>query len=161
MIVSVAKGLQLKKRLTEKINRTHGDIKEYNKLPSDELPDGHAEKMEKLLELTDTLSGHLVVLKVNLEEACRPIRSLIFELSELKTKIKTEEAIPTKEGREVARWQVGAASDSVSYSVGIKKETIDDRRKIHSKRIDEIQEEIDEFNHTNKVNLPFEMDILD
>jgi flagellar capping protein FliD len=74
-----------------------------------------------------------------------PVREKIFRLSELKCLTRRLKSIDTKNGAVQTRYENSSARYVAHFSIG----KIDQLVEALENEIDQIQEELDQFNHTN------------
>jgi hypothetical protein len=101
------------------------------------------EKYNKLLELIDELTA----LKFIINEANREIQSRIYALGEYKALVAFWKEVPVTEGTQI----IGYSDKAQNYVVQIDEEERNNIISIFQKRIDAIQEELDEYNFNTEI----------
>lgn len=104
---------------------------------------------ELLLEVIQ-MRDNLINLKTSIHKASEPIRNSIFALSELKTFLSTLESIDTRNGVEISSNYNGKFE--TKYTSDINQEEMDNIVKGVKTEIELIQDEIDVFNATTKID---------
>jgi len=154
MNITIAKGLQLQKRIVSKINKESEDIRHYNRML---VGNDRPIDIEKCVIKRSNLIVYLVELKTKLMSASMPIRKLIFMLSELKSTASFYQNISTQTGKVVNEYD----SNEHEYEVVIDKVRVDKKINEIEHRIDDTQSKIDEFNYKTNINLSFDIKQLD
>jgi hypothetical protein len=148
--ISVAQALKLKNRLSGQIKKVNDDILTYNS-----MPEGNAEvSMKTLWEQRQALSEGLTWLKTAIHRANVEggIQRRIFVLGEKKALITTLQSLNTKHGLEESY-----RGTSINYVAFKRKADVDRDVRTLEKEIDAIQEEIDQFNHTHRIEVQSEL----
>lgn len=142
--LTIAQALRRKNELVQQINQTKALITTENaKVVATEDSVPHFEyDMSDLLSKYDKLVMELITVKVALDHASLPIREKIYALAELKAKLKTYSAIPTKHGI-VPDYRGNQSIIKIQYY----KSDIDSDLTQFQKGINTLQDEIAEFNH--------------
>lgn len=142
------KALKLKKKLIGEIAFLKTQIQQKNSFMVGSLnpekynvPKLYAELLEKI----DSLTG----LKFAINEANREIQSKIYVLAEYKALIAFWNGVPSTEGTHEAR-RFGSETLR-EYVAQIDEKTQDNYVKEFQRRIDSLQDEIDEFNYTTEI----------
>ena len=147
MKITLAQALKLKKRVVQTIGQKNKLITANNQM----LKDSTIEvDVSEEVKLRAKLVNSLIDLKEALAEANKPIRKLIFKLSELKSEIALLESLPTKHG--IGKEEYG--TDKIEYVSTIRAFVVQKLVKQLQKEIDETQEKIDAFNYTTKIEVP-------
>lgn len=148
--MTLSRALRYKKRVVETIRATESDIQSYNCVVEGTEPEVD---VRKALAKRKAWVDHLVLLKLQIQEATRPIQKMVLELAETKSEIAFLQRINTTHGRVENRW--GGATPELWFAV-IRKTEKDQLVADLQKRIDELQTKIDAFNaeHTIEVIAP-------
>lgn len=146
--MTLAKALKLKNRLAQKISDLQMDIMSENSARADA---DRKISVEDLMKELEEAKKELIKLKMAIFVASTPIRENILKLSELKSDISFLRNINTKEGK-VPEGGFGSERE-VEYSVVYDKLYVRQTIKDKEKEIDDIQEELDKFNHTTEIEI--------
>ena len=138
--MTLAKALKKKNRLAQKISKLQQEIQRENSVRAD---DPRKIKVEDLYSELDQKVNDLIKLKLAIFIASTPMRENILRLSELKSKIIFLQGINTTEGK-VSDYNI----DTVEYTASYDKLFVREQVELCEKKIDEIQDELDKFNHT-------------
>ena len=160
--MTLAKALKHKKRVLGKINRVTKSIHECNSVLAENTPRHDVLELVKTRQL---LVDHLIAVKVAINRANDPmpvgvavngandsIVEDIYRLAELRGDISFWEGINTTDGR-VARASFSHQADADTYKATIKENDVEEKVAELEKRIDEIQDKLDEHNATTKINI--------
>ena len=143
--MTLAKALKQKNRLTQKISRLQQEIQRENSVRADDV---RKINVEDLLEELEVKVKELIKLKIAIFVASTPMRENILKLSEIKSHIVFLQSINTTEGK-VSNY----GEDAVEYTVVYDKLFIREQVELCEQGIDEIQEELDKFNHTTEIDV--------
>lgn len=151
MEMTLAKALKHKNRVAQKMARISDDIRNNNSILAVNEPEVDVNALDTMrLELM----GHLVELKTTIHRASDKVRATIFMLSEFKTSIGFYRSISTCHGkRETNRWGGGGGEEFVEHKAVMRKEAIDRIVTELEGKIDAMQDQLDEFNVTTKINI--------
>jgi len=146
MKIKLAKALKLKNRMLTELNLTMNNILSYNSMPKDnEFP----YESKKLLEEYESFVLSYVDLKASISNANVSVNLRIFQLSEYKNMYKKLVAMNTFTGTQVQRY----GSDSIVYKCQMSIIEKDKYLKDLTKKIDNIQDELDYHNQTIEIEL--------
>ena len=135
--VTLARALQIKKRLAEDISRVSTDIQLENRIATDnERNVDIRQYLAKRKELVTKLTN----LKLKIFEAANPIRQSILDLAELKSESSFLQSISTDSGKQHRRGILGESD--VEYTVVITKNEVNTEIKRIEAEIDRIQYDI-------------------
>lgn len=149
MAVTLARLLKYKNRVIERMRKLERDIQTGNSI----LKGGERDtNIRASLEERLALEQHLVELKLRLEDVNAPIKSAIHQLQELKGRITFFQTISTIHGVQDSRRTMYGEQGSVEYEAEIRKSEIDGWVSAVQEEIDSLQERIDQFNNTTKVD---------
>lgn len=143
--MTLAKALKQKNRVTQKINKLQQEIQRENSV---QIDDPRKIKVEDLMVELKKKVLQLIKLKIAIFIASTPMRENILTLSELKSEIVFLQSISTKEGK------ISEYGDTpIEYTAAFDKLYIRDQVEICEQKIDAIQDELDQFNHTTKIEI--------
>lgn len=148
--ITLAQALKYKVRLGSHLEKTRAKTRGINSYWPGQ-PD--FTELASILKETDLLMDNLISLKFEISKANEPIQKKIFLLSELKSKITGLRYISTaRESR------TNPSTYEVSYAeLQINKKEMDEMISSIQKEINALQDDIDLFNATNKI----EVEVLD
>ncbi|MBS1722849.1 MAG: hypothetical protein JSS66_07710 [Armatimonadetes bacterium] len=160
--ITLAKALQVKNRLAEKISQTEATVRNNN---SRVVLSGHGSSTSDDIDVEATfkeyvdLQARMVDLKDRISEANRPVQGTIFELAELKGRLVFLKTLNTKHGHEVAPGYHMYSEDgnvkTVEYSATLRKAFVDEQVRLLTNEIDDKQGTLDAHNH--KVTIEFDL----
>ena len=144
--LTISQALKEKKKLASNIQKNWTKIMEYNSLPK-----GANRPYDVILLKNETLdlTNELIALKSMIHEASAPVRSKIFRLSELKSIMQKLLAISTKDG--LVKSSRGSDNTLSEMEAILKVKDIDDLLLSYQAEIDQIQNELDNFNYTTNL----------
>ena len=145
--VLLSKCMKIKNRLSGRLNSVEQDIKNYNSSLEEQV--GFVD-VRKLYILRGEISKALVDLKTLIMKTNVPIQNAIIRLSEVKATISFISSIDTNEGIRRHAYQ----NTTTKYVAVVTKDEIDQRKTELEGEIDKIQDDLDAFNGSTKVNLP-------
>jgi hypothetical protein len=148
MNMTVAQLLKYKKRVAGDLAKVNAEIVANN---SKNIKTEREVDVRKQWDLRERLIKHMIDVKMALFKVNQPIQHLIFEASEVKGTIKVLVALPTVHGVVPAAYR---ETEAQTFEAVIRKAEVDRRTKDLTVRLDKIQEELDAFNHTTKVEVP-------
>lgn len=141
------KALKLKKKMAGEIAKLKQQISSKNSYNVGSL---NAEKYnikELETQLTDEIDD-LINLKCEINRVNAPIQNLIYRLAELKGLVVLWESVSVIEGEQEP---IFGREVKIEYKVQIDERERDQIVKALQERIDNIQEEIDIYNHTTEI----------
>jgi hypothetical protein len=145
--VALAKSLQIKKRLVGRLARVESDIYAYNSTLEEQA--GKVD-IAKAVELRKAIKLALLELKNALYKGNAKIQARLYELAEKKADVLFYNAINTHDGKE----RHGYQNTEVSYKAIIKKADVDAAIKTLESEIDQLQDEVNVYNYSTKIELP-------
>ena len=151
MKVSLARALQVKKRIKEDISKTSSIIQSEN-----QIIEGNKRNYDirLMLEKRRSLVKKLTDLKLKIEESGFPIRRAIFDLDELKSESSFLKSITTDEGKIYNRFGLAQAAVVEVHVVVINKLEVADSVKKIEQQIDELQYNvIDKHNNSTFIDI--------
>ena len=145
--VTLGKALKVKNRLTGRLAKVQADIQAYNS-----VPEGQADQVNVpvLMQAREELVGALVSLKTATNDANREAQQDIYDLAEKKATAQFLAGLNTRHGPQPA---VYPNTTEVSYVAALKKADVDALVAGLEKEIDQLQDRLDQFNHTRKVEV--------
>lgn len=149
--VSLSKILKYRKRVQNAIAKVSNDITSFNVVSADEGKEPVREvDVNSLMSRREKLVNHLIDLESRLQAANQSIQTKIVRLRELKGEIAFLRRIPTNHGPNT---HYGDGPRSVSHAT-FRKKDVDERVRKAELEIDTIQDELDAFNATTKIEIP-------
>lgn len=144
MRLTVAKALKEKNKKLNQINKLWVRLEENNS-----ILEGNTREFnpEEILNQIKQETEVFIQLKTKIHNACAPIREKIFRLSELKCITRRLKGIDTKNGYVPTRFE----NNSTRYLAYLSAGTIDQIVEAMESEIDQIQEDLDQFNHANYI----------
>lgn len=149
MKMTLAKALKHKNRVAQKIARISDDVRANNSILA--VNDAEVD-VRALDEMRKTLTDYLVALKTAIHRASDSVRDKIFMLSELKASIGFYRSVSTQHGKREAH-RFGGGDEFVEHKAVMRKDAIDRIVIELEERIDAIQDQLEEFNVTTKINI--------
>lgn len=142
--MTVKQALKAKSKLVDEINKLSLLI-----ISNNSIQEGNVRhySIKELLDQTEELMNELVELKTKIHKANLPVYGKIFEMSELKNRIKTLNAVSTDEGKQSSRYH----SVPEVREVEINQKEMNSIIKSVQNRIDELQDELDVHNATTQI----------
>jgi hypothetical protein len=144
--ISLAKGLKLKNRLAGRLNKVQNDIVTYNSVLGEQV--GQVDVLE-LTKLRDEIAETLITLKTKIIVANNEIQGDLIRQGELKSKLTWLATLPTRDGKE----RHGYQNTEVTWVAVLKKKDVDDETRKLEAEIDAIQDKLDAYNHTKKIEV--------
>ena len=144
--VSLAKCLKIKNRLAGRLKEVQTDIQTYNSVLEEKV--GQVD-VKALFEMRGQIIDSLIDLKTRIMKANLPIQSELIRQAELKSSIQFLNDIQTIDGLDRHSYQ----NTEIRYVAVLKKQSVNQQRRILEKEIDEIQDRVDTFNHQTKIEI--------
>lgn len=146
--MNIKQALKKKNKLVGLIHEEFHKASQYNVVDEgNPRPYSATESITKWMEL----SNELVLLKTKIHEANLPVYYKIFELSELKNQVKNLKSLNCISGKvSTSRW--GSESEPVMKHAEINVVEKDKMVKNLESRIEQIQDELDQWNHNTLIN---------
>lgn len=142
--LTIAQALKEKNKLASKIKINWFKIKTKNSLIKGAV---RPYDMHELRDQTIEMVEELIKLKAKIHQASAPVREKIFRLSELKAVVTNLETIPTNEGIVKEKYE----NDYTEMEAIIKTKEIDDMMDMYRDEIDELQNQLDNFNYKTMI----------
>lgn len=146
--MNIKQALKKKNKLVGMIHEEFHKASQYNVVDEgNPRPYSATESIGKWMQLTN----ELIVLKTQIHKANVPIYDKIFELSELKSQVKDLKSLNCVSGKvPTSRW--GSESEPVMKHAEINVVEKDKMVKNLELRIEQIQDELDQWNHNTLIN---------
>ena len=144
--ITLAKALKLKNRLAGRLTKVQEDIATYNSVLEEQVDKFN---VVNALKEREQIQESLIDVKTAIIKANAPIQGMLIRHGELRSKIDWLKYIPIRDGVE----RHGYQNTEVTYVACLKKQQLDEEIKNLEKQIDGIQDEVDAFNHTTKVEV--------
>ena len=150
-VVSIARALKEKNRVAGRLSRARAQIESENSCDK-RVPRGI--DVEQVFALSRVLRDQLISIKTAIALANKPIVSKIIELDEVKSEIAYLNGLNVREGRFV---EGGYGSrDEAEIEAVIRKPRVLSEVAALQARADRLQDELDEFNATSRVEIEIE-----
>ena len=147
--VTLARALKIKNRLVREIKTLFEIVKEHNSYREDNKP--NFDVQEAYTKYHQTLNK-LVGVKHAIAKANGPIFGKIYTIAELKGHIQNLRGVNTKEGKETLS-SYGSTPRDINYIATFKDSDIQSKIKDAESQIEALQDEVDEFNASTKIQL--------
>lgn len=144
--ISLAKALKLKNRLAGRLNKVQQDIQTYNSVLTEQV--GTVD-VPALCKVRDEIADNLVSLKTKIVFGNAEIQGDLIRQGELKSKLTWLATLETRDGKE----RHGYQNTEVTWTASIKKKDVDAETKKLEAEIDAIQDKLDSYNHTKKIEV--------
>ena len=150
-MITLAKALKLKKRIVQKLSQVQTDIAANNSTMVGAVKEVD---VKALIDLRATLVASLIELKVKLATANLSIVPKILRLAELKSENTWLGTVGTQRGK-VKRSSYSEEIDE--FETVLTKADVDAKVKANEAVIDQLQEELDAYNATTKIDFIYEL----
>ena len=147
-MVTIARALKEKNRVAGRLAKARELVGAENSQDKS-VPRGV--DVATMYDLAKTLRNRLIAIKSAIAEANKPIVSKIIELDEIKSEIAFLNGLDVKEGKFVTT-NYGTRIESDIDAIIRKQQVLDEVTELQA-RADRIQDELDEFNATMKVEI--------
>lgn len=144
--IALAKALKLKNRLAGRLNKVQSDIQTYNSVLAEQA--GQID-VPALCKVRDQIADELVTLKTKIVFGNAEIQGDLIRQGELKSKLTWLATLETRDGKE----RHGYQNTEVTWVASIKKTDVDKETKKLEAEIDAIQDKLDNYNHTKKIEV--------
>lgn len=148
--VAIGKALQIKKRLAGRLAKVELDIRSHNSELSEQS--GKTVNVRQALELRTRIKHSLLAVKMAIYLGNQQIQEKLYEFAEKKADIEFYGAVPTHDGKT----RHGYQNTEVEHVAILKKADIDRLVKAGEADIDAIQDAINVFNYSTKIEIPQE-----
>lgn len=143
--MTLAKALKKKNRMAQKISNLQQEIQRENSV---QIDDPRKINVEDLMKELEEEVNQLIKLKIAIFIASTPMRENILRLSELKSKIVFLQGVSTREGK------ISDYGDTpIEYTAVFDKIFVKEQVSKCEEEIDDIQDELDKFNHTTVIDI--------
>lgn len=145
--ITLGKALKVKNRLAGRLAKVQEDIQTYNS-----VLEGQADQVNvtALIQTREELVEALVTLKAAISEANREIQRAIYDLAEKKASVQFFAGVNTRHGLQPAAYP---GQPDYKYVAVLKKADVDAQVQRLEKEIDQLQDQIDSFNHRTTVDV--------
>jgi hypothetical protein len=147
--ISLHKALKLKNRLAGRLATVTSEIQMNNSVLADDAQNPSRPNVKDLLEQRQQIVGALIDLKISHYNANQGIQRQLYTLGEKKAELSFLAGLNTHEGVD----RHGYQNTEVKYVATIKKPEVDAARRKLEAEIDALQDEIDAYNYTTKVEV--------
>lgn len=144
--ITISRALKLKNKLVSEINKEWAKVSSYNSNIAEAVVPYDIEACYKRWE---ELKGKLVELKTKIHLANAPVYGVIFAMSEMKESAKLLNALVCQEGAIVDRY--GRNETPLVYATVITLATKEERIALLEKKIEEMQDVLEEHNASTKI----------
>lgn len=145
-LISLSKALKLKNRLAGRLNKVQNDISVSNSVLAEQV--GQVDII-KLINLREEIAESLISLKTKIVFANQEIQNDLIRQGELKSKLSWLATINVHDGKERHSYQ----NTEVVWVAVLKKKDIDEITSKLEAEIDSIQDKLDTFNYTTKLEV--------
>lgn len=145
--ITLAKALKLKNRLAGRLAKVQQDISTYNSVLKEQI--GKVD-IPACVKLRDQIQESLIGLKTKIIIANGEIQETLIRMGETKSKLTFLQMIPVPDGQE----RHGYQNTEITWVAAISKADIDAEQKKLESEIDAMQDNVDTFNHTQKLEIP-------
>lgn len=144
--MTLNRALRWKKRVIETIRKYENNVRTGNSIIS-----GNEREVDVVqsYENRTLWVTHLKALKLTIQDATRPIMSLILELAEIKAEITFVNGVSTQHGK----CTTGYSDTEQVFDARLRKSWVDAKVADLQRRADELQTLIDEFNGKTQIEI--------
>lgn len=148
--VTLAQALKQRKRLAQRIGQIDQRIGKNNSVPQGNVRDASP---RELLSERGRLVDQLVAVKMAILRGNDGIQEKVLRIAEIKGEITLLNGVDTKHGQQEGAvvWRQGPP---IVYEAEMKQPEVDERVRALEAQIDAIQEEIDRYNYTTRIEVP-------
>ena len=146
--ITLAKALKLKNRLAGRLAKVQSDIQLYNSVLKEQV-EGRVDIAALCLAQRE-IQECLIGLKTKIIFSNAEIQETLIRLGETKALLTFLATIPVRDGQE----RHGYQNTEVTWVAVVKKSDIDRDQKKLEAEIDAMQDKIDGFNHTVRMEIP-------
>jgi hypothetical protein len=148
--LSLARALQIKKRLTGRLAKANAELTSYNsQVAGEDEVDVKKIDVERKSLVAAILFLKNAIHKANVEAG---IQAKVFNIGEKRAEATLLQTLPTRHGN-VATYR----AEAVEYKAYLRKTDVDQMIRTLEAEIDDLQQEINEANATKKIELPSEI----
>jgi hypothetical protein len=145
--ITLAKALKIKNRLAGRLAKVQADIATFNSVPA-----GQADQVNvpALMQMREELVSALVSLKTAINDANRETQRAIYDLAEKKATAQFLAGVSTRHGPQPP---VYPSTIEVNYVAALKKADVDGLVVRLESEIDQLQDQLDQFNHVHRIEV--------
>jgi hypothetical protein len=144
--ITLAKALKLKNRLAGRLTHVQTLAQQNNTVLAEQQ--GQIDVLA-LVKERDEIMDQLVALKAAIMRANSPIQEAILRKGELSSRIEWIKTINTTDGK----LRHGYQNTELEYVAALKKKDVELQMRAMEKEIDALQDKIDEYNATKKIEI--------
>lgn len=145
--MKIAKALKIKNRLAGELNRIKGLIEREN---SQLLANFNEYKMKELSESFYNTKADLIRLKAKIQMKTAPISEKLIAIAEAKDEMSFFQSLDTKDGEFIVT-RYGVEPNTTVYKAHYTQDDVDKKVVEIQAQIDNLQDEIDEYNATTSI----------
>ena len=150
--ITLARALKLKNRLVRKMSDLRLTLQRCNcTVEENKFDYDFSDTYDEFYNVMDDL----IKIKAVIQKANQPIMEKIFTMGEYRSLINTLNTVNTKSGKQLPD-RFGASDAFITYKCQYDRASVDELMNMLQDSIDEIQDEIDVFNHTTEVEVELE-----
>jgi hypothetical protein len=150
MKLSLAKALKLKNKLVKEVNKHLKIVQKYNSYESTKKPNFDAKAA--YIAYTNTIAK-LIDLKTAIAIANGPIFHKIYEMAELKGMITNIQQIDTTAGKQDKSMGYNQPNKEIEIVADFRDKDVAGIVSNNEKTIEELQDQIDSFNHGTEIEI--------
>ena len=152
-MISLSKALKIKNRLVGELQKLQNTATQMNSMPSENRGKSSV-SLSEVWENIYKITNRIVELKSKIAAATAPITPLLVDLAETKSTIVFLNNLPIKEGDEDTQigYGVNSSLKTVQWNAFIDQKQRDELVRKNTDRIDSLQDQIDEFNASTKID---------
>lgn len=147
--MNISKALKVKNRLVGELNRLQDIFKRENSKRNDNVSQVDAEKAYQ--DVLDAFNK-VVALKGAINKATAGISDSLAEIAEYKQYLNFIQSVPVREGPEIVQGSYGKEPVTYTWTTFINRADIDEKVEHYQKKINDLQDSIDEYNAKTKVD---------
>lgn len=147
--LTIAQAFKLKNKMVQEITNLKIKIRKNNSFRVGAVV--HYDAAALYTELA-TRKADLVILKAAIIKANLPVYQKIYMLSEFKDQIQLLKSLDTTEGKQIYGGRLGQQTEE-EYKAVINQPTVDSNIVTLEEKIEKIQEELDQWNHSTVIDL--------
>jgi DNA repair exonuclease SbcCD ATPase subunit len=144
--ITLAKALKVKNRLAGRLAKVQSEIQQFNSV----LEGAEQPPIKKLAEERERLVALLLALKAAISQANAEVQPLIFELAECKAGVEFFHRVNTRHG---TQGMFPGTDQPMVFTAVLRKEEVDARVAALERRIDDLQDRLDQYNQATRIDL--------
>lgn len=149
--ITLAKALKEKNKLVHEMKKTLQRVHSSNSFIKENKENVIYDAKNELQKYFD-LKEKLITLKDKINVANMPIQSIIYSLSEYKDIISNIQSISTNKGI-LYGGRYSDVEGKIEYDSFVSKQEIDEFVELYEKKIEDLQEKVDQFNHSTYIEI--------